>query len=302
MTDNGSSAAGAIVAGFDGSPESWAAVRVAAWEAERRHRPLVLAHGYFERLPYAAYGWSPYQPVVEDVVTDARGMLADAAKTVTADHPGLTVHTQLSADSGAGMLVQASRVAGLVVVGARGHGGFAGLSLGSVAAQTAAHASCPVLVVRGADDAEGTRDVPKAGPVVVGLDRSEHDRAALRFGFEEAAMRGVPVIGVHVWWYATDLGEKPDQFDQTILDTAAKRVVDEAMAAWTTQYPGVAVEHRPIRAMNPSFALLEESANAGLVVVGCRGRGGFASLLLGSVGRDVIGHAEAPVAVVHDHA
>ena len=142
----------------------------------------------------------------------------------------------------------------------------------------------------------------RAGPRRGG-DRPVRARpGALEFAFEEATLRGVPVIGVHVWWFAGDVGERPDEYDEAVLDIAAQRVVAEAMAEMSQRYPGVTVEHRPIRAMNPTVVLLEQSAHAGLVVVGCRGRGGFASLLLGSVGRDLIGHAESPVAVVHDHA
>jgi nucleotide-binding universal stress UspA family protein len=153
-----------VVVGYDGSPESWTAVRFAAWEALWRARPLTLVHGYLERLPYAAFGWIPHEPVIEDVLADARNMLADAAKRISHEHPELSVHTQLSAGGGAGTLVLASRTASLVVVGARGHGGFAGLSLGSVAAQTAAHATCPVM------DASATliEESVDAGLVVVG--------------------------------------------------------------------------------------------------------------------------------------
>ena len=300
MTGTESTVAGAVVAGYDGSPESWTALRIAAWEAERRSRPLNIVHGYFESIPYAAYGWAPYQPVVEDVMVDARAMLADAAKRIAADHPDLSVHTQLSANGGAGTLVWASREASLIVVGSRGEGGFAGLSIGSVAAQTAAHASCPVMVVRGSS--QKLSDVPPSGPVLVGIDRSEHDPAALEFAFDEATLRGVPVIGVYVWWYASSVGESSDQYDQAVLDTAARRIVAEAMAEASRRYPGVPVELRPVRAMSPPVALIDESVHAGLIVVGCRGRGGFASLLLGSVSRDLIGHARAPVAVVHEHA
>jgi nucleotide-binding universal stress UspA family protein len=289
-----------VVVGYDGSSESWSAVRAAAWEAERRALPLTLVHGYLERLPYAAYGWIPYQPVVEDVLADARAMMAEAVKFLAEEHPDLSVHTQLSAGGGAATLVQASHASSLVVVGARGHGGFAGLSIGSVAAQTAAHASCPVMVVRG--PARELPAVPVPGPVVVGIDRSEHDRAALEFAFEEAALRGVPVICVYVWWFADDVGEQRDEYDDSVLDAAAGRLVAEATADAAQRHPDVPLELRPIRDTNPPAVLIEQSAGAGLVVVGCRGRGGFASLLLGSVGRDLIGHADAPVAVVHDHA
>jgi nucleotide-binding universal stress UspA family protein len=290
---------GAVIAGVDGSSESWAAVRYAAWEAQRRGRSLALVHGYFERLPYAAFGWAPYQPVVADLLTDSRAMLTDTAKRIGEEYPDLFVHTHLSAGGGSGVLVQASRRAGLIVVGARGHGGFAGLSIGSVAAQTAAHASCPVMVIRGPEP-----DMAEVGgPVVVGIDGSPHDDAVLAFAFEEAALRGAPVVGIHVWWFPHDGALEPEgyRYDSAALEDEAARVVSQAMAGWAQRYPDITVVHRPTRGLNPSAELIDESATAGLVVVGCRGRGGFASLLLGSVGRDLIGHAQAPVAVVHDH-
>src|SRR5262249_51536136 len=151
------------------------------------------------------------------------------------------------AGGGAGTLVQASRMAGLVVVGARGHGGFAGLSLGSVAAQTAAHAVCPVVVARGLP--QDPPDVPGLGPVLGGIDRSDQGRAALEFAFGEAQMRGVPVVGVHVWWFADDVGQAPDEYEEAVLDAAARRVVEEAMAQTSRRHPDVVVEHRPIRSM-----------------------------------------------------
>lgn len=134
---------GGVVVGVDGSGESWAAVRAAAWEAEHRRQPLTLLHGYFERLPYAAYGRSPSADVAEEARAGARDLLASTADRVHEEHPELSVHTRLAAGGGAGVLVRASREASLIVVGARGHGGFAGLSIGSAAAQTAAYAACP---------------------------------------------------------------------------------------------------------------------------------------------------------------
>jgi nucleotide-binding universal stress UspA family protein len=297
MTDNGFPS-GSVLAGVDASRQSWDAVRMAAWEAHRRGRPLTLVHGYLERFPYGALG-TPHQPAVEDVMADARAMLVDVAKRAGDLYPDLSVHTRLS-PGGAGVLVDASRSANLVVVGSRGQGGFAGLSIGSVAAQTAAHASCPVLVVRHRDDSVDV-EVPAPGPVLVGIDCSDNDEAAIAFAFNEARMRGVPVVAVHVWWNATDVGQPHDQYDETVLNAAAAGIMSEAMSPWARLHPDVAIEHRPVRAMNPSVALIEESAQAGLVVVGCRGRGGFAGLLLGSVSRDLVGHAQTPVAVVHNH-
>ena len=298
MTDN-DPAVGGVVVGVDGSDESWAAVRAAAWEAEHRRQPLTLLHGYFERLPYAAYGRSPSPDVAEEALAGARNLLATTANQVRDLHSELSVHTRLAAGGGAGMLVQASREASLIVVGARGHGGFAGLSIGSAAAQTAAYAACPVLVVRGRD----TTDAVAPGPVIVGVDGSPHDNAAIAFAVEEADLRGVPVIGVHVWWFPLEtavLPMLPNPYQSGELRDEAELVVADAMALAAATHEGQ-VEQRAIQAANPSAALIEQSAHAGLIVVGCRGRGGFASLVLGSVSRDLVGHADSPVAVVHQH-
>src|SRR6185369_1479374 len=98
-----------------------------------------------------------------------------------------------------------------------------------------AHASCPVMVVRG--PSRELPAVPTPGPVIVGIDRSEHDRAALEFAFEEATLRGVPVICVYVWWFADDVGEKRNEYDEAVLDAAAQRVVAEATADVARRYP-----------------------------------------------------------------
>lgn len=310
MTENpvASYVHGAVVVGVDGSPSSAAAVNAGAWEAHRRGLDLVLAHGYYEPLPYLSYGWSSYVPPAEEVYAGPKAMLAEAAAKVRERYPDLAVHTQLLVGGGSGALIQLSAVASLVVVGARGTGGFGGLSIGSTAAQTAAYATSPVMVIRpvAADATEPpTIEVPKPGPVLVGVAGTSHDEAALGFAFEEATLRNVPLVGAHVWWYPPEVNIAPEHisaYDHAAQAAQAERVVAEAMAGWSAKYPDVVVEQRTIHAMSTSYALIEASEASGLVVVGCRGRGGFTGLLLGSVSRDLVGHSLAPVAVVHDHA
>jgi nucleotide-binding universal stress UspA family protein len=80
-------------------------------------------------------------------------------------------------------------------------GGFAALMVGSVAVALAAHAKCPVIVVRGSGPGGSGRggSVPVEGPVVVGVDGSEGSEAALAFAYEAAATRQVPLVAVHTW-------------------------------------------------------------------------------------------------------
>jgi nucleotide-binding universal stress UspA family protein len=298
-----------VVVGVDGSQGSWRAIHAAAWEAQARRTTLVLAHGY-PADPYTWYGWAPlYTGPAYDTRAAATTLVNETADEVRATYPDLTIGTELHLGTGSHALIAASESATMVVVGSRGRGGFAGLAIGSVAAQTAAHAACPVLVIRPPDEQEPTPgDVEpfatRSGPVLVGVDGSSASEGAIEFAFEEASLRQVPLLALYVWWLLPTHNLGPDLPARFTLDEArdeATRLLAEMMAGWAAKLPDVSVVLRAVQGMNPSHELIEASRDAGLVVVGSRGRGGFTGLLLGSVGRDLVGHAHAPVAVVHPH-
>jgi nucleotide-binding universal stress UspA family protein len=308
-------ASGPIVVGIDGSAEAYAAARVAAWEAGLHARPLLLVHGYANSIPQLTFGWTARTPQsVEAAVTGARTMLDSAASRLAAEHPTLSIQTTMRATSGAAAILDHADLASLVVVGARGGGGFTGLGLGSVAAQVATHAKRPVVVVRSRVP-EGRLapngmvalrpvDVPTTDPVVVGVDGSEHSEEALAFAFEEAYDRRVDLVTLFAWWSLphANLGPvSPLDGDLSEAPQEAARMLAEATAGWSRKFPDVTVVRRAVHDLNPTAALIDASRTAGLVVVGCRGRGGFASLLLGSVSAGLIGHAHCPVTVVHTH-
>jgi nucleotide-binding universal stress UspA family protein len=132
--------------------------------------------------------------------------------------------------------------------------------------------------------------------VVVGVDGSTGSAAAVEFAFEEAAARGTGLLAVYAWGVMPyDAGTDDPRIEQRVADTA----LAEALAGWQDKYPEVPVEHRAMHSLVPVHTILDQSAGAGLIVVGPRGRGGFAGLLLGSVGDGPVRHADAPVAVVH---
>ncbi|MCX5231013.1 universal stress protein [Streptomyces sp. NBC_00233] len=105
--------------------------------------------------------------------------------------PDIDVAAELVAGEPLTVLTTRSRSAALVVVGSRGAGAFTGLLLGSVAVPLAAHAACPVLVVRGRERA--------SGPVLPTVDGSADSEAAVDLAFAEAAARGVELRAVHAW-------------------------------------------------------------------------------------------------------
>jgi nucleotide-binding universal stress UspA family protein len=284
----------AVVAGVDGSECGLQAVRWAAAEALQRQLPLrlVAAHAW----PSGGLVGDPglgvdYRAVLRDVVL---GHLATAAADAQQVAPELEIEQVEVTGYPVPVLLRESAHAEIVVLGDRGLGGFTGLLIGSVAVEVTAHASCPVIVVRGS---EPDRTGPRPEPVVVGVDGSPTSEAATAFAFEAASLRRVPLVAVHVWRDVLVDATMAPLLDWDVIDSDEREVLAERLAGWTEKYPDVPVR-RLVARDRPARALVEESGRAQLVVVGSRGRGGFHGLLLGSVSQALLHHARCPVAVV----
>ncbi|HEY5247420.1 MAG TPA: universal stress protein [Dermatophilaceae bacterium] len=139
------------VVGVDGSAESLEALRWAVTEA-RAHQGGDVRAVLVWTVPYQGLATSmtpePYGlPEVTTLEEQARSRLASAIDGVGDTSP-VVVHPEVREGQAAGVLLELSREADLVVVGSRGHGGFTSLLLGSVSAQVVRHAHCSVVVVR----------------------------------------------------------------------------------------------------------------------------------------------------------
>lgn len=290
-----------FIVGIDGSPGSERALAWAANEAARRQAGLLVLTAY----DWRGVGTPPLlgEPVAPDVrahaehvATDTRvraeQLVARAVATVRESIPHVAVRGQAVLGHAAQTLIRASGGAATIVVGSRGRGGFASLLLGSVSQQVALHARGPVVVVRGRSDPEG-------GPVLVGVDGSPESEQALRLAFEEARIRGTGVTAVRAY---TPLPPAYPLALPSYLEDPVQRQQDEqaALAAdvapWAEKYPYVHVSCTAVEG-HPADVLTRRSQTASLVVVGNRGRGGFAGLLLGSVGLHLLHHADCPVLI-----
>jgi nucleotide-binding universal stress UspA family protein len=139
-----------IVVGVDGSPASQQALRWARFLTESTSSPLAVvsvwdpAGGY----GWAAGGWSA-MPADWNPALDARRGLDSTLDAVFGTQRPAGLRSAILEGSAARVLLEVTRGARMLVVGSRGHGGFAGLLLGSVSSACAEHATCPVLVVHG---------------------------------------------------------------------------------------------------------------------------------------------------------
>lgn len=151
MTNSaGTTRTSGIVVGVDGSPSSKAALEWAAEEAKLRSLPLEIILTW--EYP-ANFGWMPTWPENLDFEGDSRKFLDEFIDSVLGHEARFGITASVLEGRAADVLVKRSEHASLIVVGSRGHGGFAGLLIGSVSAHLAAHSRCPVLIVHGASDA-----------------------------------------------------------------------------------------------------------------------------------------------------
>ena len=283
----------AIVVGIDGSPNSEAALRWAVAEASRRGLRIHLFCAGIRSLP-GGHGMHYDSQLAADVIREAREgadkHLAAAAVRALELSPGLSITIESAVDGAAGGLVELSGRADTVVVGRSGHGPLVGAALGSVALQVLTHADCPVVVVH-----ESHGDIPARTGVVVGIDGSAVSELAVGYAFEQAASQGVPLDVVHAWWI-NGLGGLTQDVTADMV-THERLAVSKTLVGWSEKFPDVEV--RQSLPIGPTVPTLTEAAkDAALLVVGSRGRGGFRSLLLGSVSQGVIHHATCTVAVV----
>jgi nucleotide-binding universal stress UspA family protein len=289
---------GPVVVGVDGSPSALVAVDEAALEASLRGVELRVVHAFLWPAMHAPADSSPLGPVTGALHETVERIMADAVERARSHAAGLRVAHAVITGEASTVLQAQSRTAQLIVVGHRDSDGLAELLAGSTAVHLSAHGHCPVMVVRGRPD--------PAGPVLVAVDGSPQGEPAIAFAFSEAALRGADLVALHAWSTWTDHGEHTLGRRVELVELVAdmdrlrqeeERVLAEALSGHRDQYPGVTVRPRLVRGRTRP-ALIEASADARLMVVGARGRGGFTGLLLGSVSQAALHHAKCPVAVV----
>jgi nucleotide-binding universal stress UspA family protein len=157
----------------------------------------------------------------------------------------------------------------------------------------------------------------RGGVVVVGVDGSTGSREALRWAIAEARLRRTPLRAVHAWTIAYPgvpgggygymgggygyMGTPPLDASSVEISTmrqAAEELLDRALVELSAEAEGVQIE-RQVPEGGAAAALMEAAGADDLLVVGSRGHGGFASLLLGSVSQQCAHHASCPVVIVH---
>lgn len=279
-----------IVVGVDGSPHADDALRWAVREAGIRSTELEVLHAYVVEVHRAAVA-APSRTLAEETL---RRVLERNAE-VLADVKWTSSLAPVMGRPFSTPLVDAGEDAELLVVGSRGLGGFRELLLGSTSYRAAAHAPCPVAVVRGAPD-----DVDQ--PVVAGFDDSRAARRALQWAAAEAALRGVDVIAVHGYLVppvsAPGVAEQDPALtrERERAQSEADDVADRVLADIAVP-PGVTVRRRVV-AGTPAGAVVHDAANGQLVTVGSRGHGAIGRALVGSVSHQVLHHATGTVVVV----
>jgi nucleotide-binding universal stress UspA family protein len=286
-----------IVVGVDGSAGARLALSWGLAEAVRRGADVEVLAAF----PVDFY-WTDAYLVDRNQIDDLRAdtetrarALVDELRSQVVGAGDLAVDVVVCAGAPAAHLVHQAEDADLLVVGSRGRGAVRSSMAGSVALHCAAHARCPVVVVH-----PTSAGAAEPGHVVVGLDDSDHARAALTAAVAEAAALGAEVEAVLAYEppnYWSDLYAVVAPSVGETAEHAQRRgeaIVGEVLGAEpATAVRVVAVEGHPAQ------VLMHRAEGARLLVLGSRSRNQLEGVVLGSVALHAVMHAPCPVLVVH---
>lgn len=308
------SVAGGIVVGVDGSDQSQCAVVWAAREAQRRKVPLHLVTAYSVPVFAASSMDAGYATVDDSVIREGAEAVLKLAVAKVSQYD-IELFARLETGDASGVLLELSAEAALIVVGSRGRGGFVGRLLGSVSSALPAHAKCPTAVIPLCSaprltDAEvtvasgraeaGTSDPEVEQVIVVGVDGSEQARTASLEAAALAVRRGLPLrVLCTLPPFTGSLAWVPAPLDREALHQDILVQLNAGKRWLQSHFPKLDIT-LDLQDGPPVELLIEASRTAELLVLGTRGRGGFAGMLLGSTSQGVLHHAKGPVLVVPD--
>ncbi|WP_336854418.1 universal stress protein [Sinomonas albida] len=305
-----------IVVGVDGSDHGRCALIWAAREAQRRRSPLHVVTAYSVPI-FAASGLDGGYSTIDDTVIQdgAKAVLREALDSIEG-FDDLDITSSVESGDAAGVLLQFSETAELLVFGTRGRGGFVGRLLGSVSSALPAHARCATVTVplrfaerlgeqvedkhvRAEEGREPRKEVERI--VAVGVDGSEQARVAVLVAAEEAMLLGVPLrVICAVPQFSGSLAWVPAPVDREQLFRDIQTQLKAGTAWLQSHFPDLEVQTSLVDGA-PVDVLVDVSRAVELLVVGTRGHGGFAGMLLGSTTDGVLHHAKGPIMVVPDH-
>jgi len=289
-----------IVVGVDGfetshAPLEWAVSEAVQWKVE-----LEVLHAFGpgydisgSGLPGPVVDLAPYEAAAKRYVDGAvatihaeqRRALSSLQRVVIPVRPGAA-------------LVDASRDADLLVVGQRGRGAISGL-LGSVSHQCVHHAACPVAVI----PSDWGPTAPER--IVVGIDGSDGSMRALQWALAEVARWNAELVVAHAWttpYPVEPWGVVVTPTDPSRFEGGAHGLIESMMSAAVADGAPEPRSWTPMALEDASGpALVRASADAQMLVVGSRGRGGFRALLVGSTSLQCLHHACCPVTIVPNH-